>query len=56
MKGPCYEYSHDGVCLVWVACFFHKEVTCTSKTKIKDGVQYANKKIPGDIIIYTPRI
>ena len=41
--------------LVWVVCFFDKKVICTSKTKI-DGVQYANKKIPGDIIIYTPRI
>ena len=36
--------------------FVHKEVRCTNKIEIKDGLQYINKKLslPGDIIIYTP--
>ena len=56
MKGLCYEYSQDGVCLNSLDCVFvHKEVTCTNKTKTKDGLQYTSKKLPGDIIIYTPQ-
>ena len=37
----------DGVCFVWkVHCaFVHKEVRCTKKTEIKDGLQYTNKKL-----------
>ena len=36
--------------------FVHKEVRCTNKSEIKDGLQYINKKLslPGDIITYTP--
>ena len=52
-----YEYSQNGVCLKsFDRVFVHKEVRCTSKTEIKDGLQYTNKKLslPGDIIIYTP--
>ena len=52
-----YEYSQDGVCLKsFDRVFVHKEVSCTSKTEIKDGLQYTSKKLslPGDIIIYTP--
>ena len=57
MNDICYEYSQDGVCLNSFDCVFvHKEVRCTNKTEIKDGLQYTNKKLslPGDIIIYTP--
>ena len=38
-------------------CFFvHKELMCANKTKIKDRLQYKNKKLspPGDKIIYAP--
>ena len=51
------EYSHDGFCLNSLNCVLvHKEVRCASKTEIKDGLQYTNKKLPlpGDIIIYKP--
>ena len=57
MNDLCYEYSQDGFCLNSFNCaFVHKEVRCTNKTEIKDGLQYANKRLslPGDIIIYTP--
>ena len=53
----CHECSQDGVCLNSFDCVFvHNEVRCTSKTEIKGGLQYANKKLsaPGDIIIYAP--
>ena len=36
--------------------FVDREVKCTNKTEMKDGLQYTNK-IPlllGDIIIYAP--
>ena len=52
MNDLCYE---DGVCLNGFHCVFvHKEVRCTNKTEIKDGLQYTNKKLSllGDIIIY----
>ena len=52
-----YECPQDVVCLNSFDCdFVHKEVRCTNKTQIKDGLQYANKKLslPGDIIIYAP--
>ena len=55
MNDLCYEYSQNGVCLNSFDCaFVHKEVRCTKKTKINDGLQYANKKLslPSDIIIY----
>ena len=44
---------------VWkvsIVFFFHKEIRCTNKTEIIDGLHYSNKKlsIPGDIIIYAP--
>ena len=58
MNDLCYEYSQDGVCLNSFDCVFvHKEVRCTSKTEIKDGLQYTHKtlSLPGDIIIYTPK-
>ena len=43
MNDLCYE---DGVCLNSFHCVFvHKEVSCTKKTEIKDGLQYANKKL-----------
>ena len=51
MDDLCY-----GVCLNgFDYIFFHKEVMCTKKTEIKDGLQYANKKLslPGDTNIYT---
>ena len=57
MNDLCYEYSQNGVCLNSFDCVFvHKEVRCTNKTEINDGLQYANKKLslPSDIIIYTP--
>ena len=55
MNGLCYEYSQDGVCLNSFDCVFvHKEVRCINKTEIKDGLQYTNKSLPGDIITYTP--
>ena len=53
----CYECSQNGVCLNSFDCVFvHKEISCTNKTEIKDGLQYTNKKqsLPGDIIIYEP--
>ena len=56
MKDLCYEYSQNGVCLNSFDCVFvHKEVRCTSKTEIKDGLHYRNKKLslPGDIIVFT---
>ena len=47
---PCHEWS-----LIWRWCLFylnsfhcafaHKEVRCTKKTEIKDGLQYTNKKL-----------
>ena len=49
----CYEYSKDGVRLNSLDCVFvHKEVRCTNKAEIKDGLQYTNKKLslPRDII------
>ena len=52
-----YECPQDVVCLNSFDCVFvHKEVRCTIKTQIKDGLQYANKKLslPGDIIIFAP--
>ena len=52
-----YEIPKDAVCLNSFDCVFgHKEVRCASKTEIKNGLQYANKKpsLPGDMIIYTP--
>ena len=57
MNDLCFEYCQDGVCLNsfnWV--FVHKEVRCTNKTEVKDGLQYTHKALllPGDIIIYTP--
>ena len=57
MNDLYYEYSQDGVCLnSFNGVFVHKEVWCTNKTEIKDGLQYTNKKLslPGDIIVYTP--
>ena len=51
MKELCYEYCQNGVCLDSFDCVFvHKEVRGTSKTEIKDGLYYRNKKlsIPGD--------
>ena len=56
MNGLCYEYSQNGVCLKsFDFVFVHKEVRCTSKTEIKDGLQYTHKtlSLPGDMIIYT---
>ena len=55
MNDIWYEYSQDSVSLNSFDCVFvHKEVTCTNKTEIKDGLQYTNNKLslPGDIIIY----
>ena len=57
MNDLCYEKPQDDVSLdSFDRVFVHKEVRCASKTKIKDGLQYANKKtsLPGDMIIYTP--
>ena len=51
MNDICYEYSQEGVYLNSFDCVFvHKEVRCTNKTEIKDGLQYTNKKLslPGD--------
>ena len=51
MNDLCYEYSPEGVYLNSFDCVFvHKEVRCTNKTEIKDGLQYTNKKLslPGD--------
>ena len=55
VKDLCYEYSRGGVCLYSFDCVFvHKEIRCTSKTEIKDWLQYKKKKLllPGDIVIY----
>ena len=55
MNDLCYKYSQDGVCLNSFDCVFvHKEVRCANKTKTKDGLQYTNKKLSDDIIIYAP--
>ena len=57
MNDLCYEQPQDDVSLnSFDFVFVHKEVRCGSKTKIKDGLQYAIKKtsLPGDMIIYTP--
>ena len=54
----CCEYSQDGVYLNSFDCVFvHKEVRCTNKTEVKDGLKYTNKKLSltNDIIIYTPK-
>ena len=52
------DVSHlDDVSLNSFDCVFvHKEVRCASKTEIKNGLQYVNKKpsLPGDMVIYTP--
>ena len=56
MNDLCYEYCQDGVFLNSFCCLFvHKKVKCSSKTEIKVGLQYTNKKLslPGNIIIYT---
>ena len=46
MNDLCYEYSEDGVCLNSFDCdFVDKEIRCTFKTEIKDGLQYTNKKL-----------
>ena len=39
-----------------ICVFIHKEVRGTNKIKIKNGLQYTNKKVslPGDAVIYTP--
>ena len=53
----CYECSQDGACLNSFDCVFvHKEIRCASKTKIKDSLQYTNKKLslPGNKIIHAP--
>ena len=53
----CYQCSQDRVCLNSFDCVFvHKEISCTNKTEIKDGLQYTNKRqsLPSDIIIYEP--
>ena len=45
----------DGVYLNSFDCaFVHKEVRCQNKPKIKDGLQYTNKKLSlqSDIIMY----
>ena len=57
MNDLCYDYSQDGAFLNSFDCVFvHKEVRCTNKTEIKDGLQCANEKLslPEDKIIYTP--
>ena len=54
---PCYECSQYYVCLNSFDCVFdHKEIRCANKTKIKNTLQYTNKKLslPGDKIIYAP--
>ena len=46
----------NGVCLnSFDFVFVHKEVRCTNKTEIKDGLHYRNKRLSlsGHIIIYT---
>ena len=56
MKDICYEYSQNGVCLnSFDFVFVHKEVRCTNKTELKDGLQYRNKNLSltSVIIIYT---
>ena len=53
----CYECCQDGACLNSFDCVFvHKEIRCANKTKIKDSLQYTNKKLslPGNKIIYAP--
>ena len=47
---PCHEWSLISrwclFCLNSFHCaFVHKEVRCTNKTEIKDGLQYTNKKL-----------
>ena len=55
MNDLCYKYSQDSVFLNSFDCVFvHKEVRCSSKTEIKDGLEYKNEKLPGNNIIYTP--
>ena len=48
--------SHSSVSQNSDCVFVHKEIRCVNKTKIKDRLQYTNKKLslPGDKIIYTP--
>ena len=42
--------------IVLVVVFFHKKIGCTNKTEIKDGYQYANRKLSlrGYTVICTP--
>ena len=57
MNDAYYECFQDGACLKSFDCVFvHKEIRCTNKTEIKDGLQYTKKELslPVDIIIYTP--
>ena len=47
MNDLCYECSQDGVCSnSFDFVFVHKEIRCTNKAEIKDGLQYTNEKLP----------
>ena len=44
------------VWIVSIVLLFIIKIRCASKARIKDGLQYANRKasLLGDMIIYTP--
>ena len=55
MNRRCYEYSQNSICLnSFDNVFIHKEVRCTKKANIKEGLQCSNKKLslPGCTIRY----
>ena len=54
MNDLCYEIFQDGVCLNSFDCVFvHKEARCTSKTEIKDALQYTHRTLSLQGDIYT---
>ena len=56
MNRGCYEYSQSSIFLnIFDYIFIHKEVRCTDKAEIKEGLQYSNKKLslPGYTVRYT---
>ena len=51
MNKRCYEYSQNSICLnSFDYVFIHKEVRCTKKANIKEGLQCSNKNYHYQVI------